>query len=139
MGAWIRRHRVATAAGAVTALALAGVIAVVLAGGLDERATVRVSGDGIRVVRVALVDRAVGFDVTPDVVEVDAGTHVVVEVVNAAGGPHDLAVDGGPRTARLAPGQTERLDLGRVRAGHSARCTIGDHDIAGMTLAVRAV
>jgi plastocyanin len=139
MGDWIRRHRAATAVGAVAALALVGVIGFALAGGFDETTTARVSGDGVRVVRVALVDRSIGFDVTPDVVEVEAGTHVVVEVVNEGGGPHDLAIDGGPRTAVLAPGETERLDLGQVTADHSARCTIGDHDIAGMTLAIRAV
>jgi nitrite reductase (NO-forming) len=139
MRAWIRRHRVATAAGAVAALGLVGVIGVALAGGFDETTTVRVSGDGVRVVRVALVDRAVGFDITPDVVEVEAGTHVVVEVANEADGRHDLAVAGGPRTAVLAPGENSRLDLGRVTADRSARCTIGDHDIAGMALTIRAV
>jgi nitrite reductase (NO-forming) len=139
MGTWIRRHRVATAAGALTAIGLVGVIGFALAGGLDETTTSRVSGDGVRVVRVALVDRAVGFDITPDVVEVEAGTHVVLEVANEADGRHDLVVDGGPRTAVLAAGDTERLDLGRVSADHSARCTIGDHDIAGMTVAIRVV
>lgn len=138
MRAWIRRHRVATAAGAVAALGLVGLIGFALAGGFDETTTARVSGDGVRVVRVALVDRAVGFDITPDVVEVEAGTHVVIEVANEADGRHDLAVDDGPRTAVLARGETERLDLGRVTADRSARCTIGDHDIAGMTLDIRA-
>jgi hypothetical protein len=138
MRAWIRRHRVATAAGAVAALGLVGLIGFALAGGFDETTTARVSGDGVRVVRVALVDRAVGFDITPDVVEVEAGTHVVIEVANEADGRHDLAVVDGPRTAVLARGETERLDLGRVTADRSARCTIGDHDIAGMTLDIRA-
>jgi nitrite reductase (NO-forming) len=139
MGAWIRRHRAATAVGAIATLALVGVIGFALSGGFDETTTTRVSGDGVRVVRVALVDRAVGFDITPDVVEVEAGTHVVAEVANEGDVPHDLAVDDGPRTAVLDPGETERLDLGQVTADHSARCTIGDHDIAGMTLAIRAV
>ena len=139
MRAWIRHHRLATAAGAIAALGLAGVVGFALTGGLDETTTARVSGGGVRVVRVALVDRAVGFDISPDVVEVEAGTHVVVEVANEAGGHHDLAVEDGPRTAVLAPGETERLDLGPVTADRSARCTIGDHDIAGMTLAIRAV
>jgi hypothetical protein len=139
MRTWIRRHCVATAAGTVAALGLLGVIGFALAGGFDETTTARLSGDGVRVVRVALVDRAVGFDITPDVVEVEGGTHVVIEVANEADGRHDLAVDNGPRTAVLAPGESERLDLGRVTADHSARCTIGDHDIAGMTLDIRAV
>lgn len=139
MRAWIGGHRLATALGTVAAAGLVGVVGFALAGGFDEATIARVSGDGAQVVRVALVDRAVGFDITPDVIEVAEGTRVVVEVVNEAGGRHDLAIDGGPRTAVLAPGETERLDLGRVTSAHSGRCTIGDHDIAGMTLAIRAV
>jgi nitrite reductase (NO-forming) len=139
MRRWIRRHRLAAAlataaALGAAALGVAGVTAFALAGGFDETTTVRVSDDGVRVVRVALVDRAVGYDVSPDVVEVEPGTRVVLEVVNEAGAPHDLAVGDGPRTAVLDPGGRERLDLGEVTDGMSGRCTIGDHDIGGMTL-----
>jgi uncharacterized cupredoxin-like copper-binding protein len=139
MIAWLRRHRLVTALGAIAAVGLVGVVGFALAGGFDETTTARVSGDGPQVVRVALVDRAVGFDITPDVVEVERGTHVVVEVANEGAGRHDLAVDGGPRTAVLAPGETERLDLGQLTSDHAGRCTIGDHDIAGMTLDIKAV
>jgi plastocyanin len=134
MRTWIRRHRLAAALATAAAVGVAGVTAYALAGGFDETTTVRVSGDGVQVVRVALVDRAVGYDVSPDVVEVEPGTHVVLEVVNETGAPHDLAVADGPRTAVLGPGGRERLDLGQVTAGASGRCTIGDHDIGGMTL-----
>ena len=64
--------------------------------------------------------------------------HVVVEVANEAGDPHDLAIDGGHHTALLEPGETERLDLGEVTSDQGGRCTVGDHDIAGMTLAIEA-
>lgn len=131
---WVRRHRLVTALGVVAALSGIGVAAFAFVGGFDATTTTRVSGDGTQVVRVALVDRAVGYDITPDVVEVAAGTDVVLEVVNEARDDHDLAVDGGHRTAVLGPGETERLDLGEIRADHSGRCTIGDHDIAGMSL-----
>lgn len=137
MARWIREHRIVTALGVVAGLGLAGGAAFVVAGGLDGTTTVRVAGDGEQVVRVALVDRSVGFDVAPDVVEVEAGTHVVLEVVNEAGGRHDLALDGGPRTEPLAPGESQRLDLGRVTGDVAGRCTIGDHDLAGMTFDVR--
>lgn len=136
MRTWIRRHRLAAALALAAALGVVGVTAFALGGGFDETTTARVSGDGVQVVRVALVDRAVGFDVSPDVVEVERGTHVVLEVVNEARDPHDLAVEGGSRTAVLDPGDRERLDLGVVTAEASGRCTIGDHDIAGMTLAL---
>ena len=137
MRGWARRHRVACALGLAAVVASAGGAAFALAGGLDEATTVRVAGDGPRVVRVALVDRAVGFDVTPDVVEVEEGTHVVLDVVNEASGEHDLALDGGPGTDVLAPGDSQRLDLGRVGDGPTGRCTIGDHDLAGMTVELR--
>lgn len=137
MVGWIRGHRIVVALGLVAGLGLAGVAAFVAGGGLDETTTVRVAGDGVQVVRVALVDRSVGFDVTPDVVEVEAGTHVVLEVVNEAGGDHDLMFDEGLRTDVLAPGERQRLDLGRVIDDPTGRCTIGDHDLAGMTLDLR--
>jgi hypothetical protein len=139
MRAWIRRHRVATAAGAVAALVLVGVIGFALASGFDETTTVRVSGDGVRVVRVALVDRRSASTSPPTSSRRRRAPHVVVEVANEADGRHDLAVAGGPRTAVLAPGENSRLDLGRVTTDRSARCTIGDHDIAGMALTIRAV
>jgi hypothetical protein len=139
MGSWIQRHRVVTSLGTLAALGVIGVALFALAGGFDTTTTTRVSGDGVQVVRVALVDRVVGFDITPDVVEVEQGTHVVVEVANQADHRHDLAIDGGPHTAVLDPGETDRLDLGELTSDHSGRCTIGDHDIAGMTLAIDAV
>jgi nitrite reductase (NO-forming) len=135
MVTWIRRHRLVTALGAAVVVGLAGVAAFAFAGGFDDTTTTRVSGRGAQVVRVALVDRAVGYDVTPDVLEVEEGTHVVLEVANEGEVPHNLAIeDGGPRTRDLDPGETERLDLGVVSADRSGRCTIGDHDIAGMTI-----
>ena len=58
------------------------------------------------------VDAVVGFDVTPDVLEVARGTHVVLDVVNEGDEDHDLAVAGGAKTRTLGPGESERLDLG---------------------------
>jgi nitrite reductase (NO-forming) len=91
------------------------------------------------VVRVALVDAAVGFDVTPDVLEVARGTHVVLNVINEGDEQHDLAVDGGSQTRTLAPGQSERLDLGRVVGDWAGWCTLPGHKAGGMTLDIRVV
>jgi nitrite reductase (NO-forming) len=119
----------------VLAVALAGV------GGFfalyDKTSSERVSGGGTKVVAVALVDARVGFDVTPDVVTVDRGTRLVLEVVNKAGEVHDLAVRGGPHTRMLSPGQSQRLDLGLVTSRLDAWCTIPGHKTAGMTLDLR--
>jgi hypothetical protein len=134
---WIRHHRLVTALACAIALVLAATATYVLAGRLDDTTTVRVSGAGPQVVRVALVDRAVGFDVTPDVLEVEAGTHVILEVVNEGAGEHDLRFDDRRRTDLLDPGETQRLDLGRVTDDPTGRCTVGDHDVAGMSIDVR--
>ena len=55
-------------------LATVAVAAFALSGGFDKKVSERVSGTETQVVRVALVDALVGFDVTPDVLEVDRGT-----------------------------------------------------------------
>jgi nitrite reductase (NO-forming) len=119
----------------VLAVALAGV------GGFfalyDSTSSTRVAGGGTKVIAVALVDAPVGFDVTPDVVTVDPGTRLVLEVVNKAGEVHDLAVRNGPHTRMLNPGQSQRLDLGLVTSRLAAWCTIPGHKTAGMALDLR--
>jgi nitrite reductase (NO-forming) len=120
-------------------LAVLGVGAFALSGGFDKTTSERVSGPGTQVVRVALVDAVVGFDVTPDVLEVAPGTHVVLNVVNEGGEDHDLAVDGGAKTRTLGPGQSQRLDLGTVAGEWAAWCTLPGHKLAGMTLDIQVV
>ena len=120
-------------------LAVLGVGAFALSGGFDKTTSERVSGKETQVVRVALVDAVVGFDVTPDVLEVDRGTHVVLNVVNEGDEDHDLAVDGGPKTRTLGPGQSQRLDLGTVIGDWAAVCTLPGHKEAGMTLDIQVV
>ena len=136
-----RRWRLLVIAGGIglAVLATVAVAAFALSGGFDKKVSERVSGTETQVVRVALVDALVGFDVTPDVLEVDRGTHVVLNVVNEGGEDHDLAVDGGPRTRMLAPGQSQRLDLGTVTGSRAAWCTLPDHKVAGMTLDIEVV
>jgi hypothetical protein len=132
-----RRHRLLIATAVVLVVAL-GLAAFALAGGFDKTTTQRLTGGGTKVVRVALVDATVGFDVTPDVVVVDPGTHLILDVVNDGDDVHDLAVDGGSsRTRMLDPGESQRLDLGRVSADIRALCTLPGHELAGMSLAVQ--
>jgi nitrite reductase (NO-forming) len=131
-----RRHVLATSV--ALAAALLGLAGFALSGGLDRTVSERVHGGGSRVVRVALVDAVVGFDVTPDELVVDRGTHVVLEVVNEGDGVHDLALEGGARTRRLDPGESQRLDLGVIsRSVPQLYCTLPGHKSAGMTLDIR--
>jgi nitrite reductase (NO-forming) len=137
------------------AVVLVGLAAFALSGGLDRTVTERVHGGGPRVVRVALVDAVVGFDVTPDRLVVDPGTHLVLNVVNNGEEVHDLALEHGPRTKTLDPGQSQRLEHGprtkTLDPGQSQRldlgvitnhprtlyCTLPGHKPAGMTLDIQ--
>jgi nitrite reductase (NO-forming) len=134
----LQRRYVLTAAAVALAAALVGLAVFALSGGLDRTVSERVHGGGTRVVRVALVDAVVGFDVTPDELVVDRGTHLVLNVVNDGGEAHDLAVQSGARTRRLDPGQAQRLDLG-VITSHPPElyCTLPGHKPAGMTLDIQ--
>jgi nitrite reductase (NO-forming) len=135
-----RRRRLATAGViGLVVLAALGFAAFALSGGLDKTTSKQVSGPGTPVVRVALVDAVVGFDVTPDLLEVARGTHVVLEVVNEGDEEHDLAVEGGAKTRRLGPGESDRLDLGTVTDGLDLWCTLPGHKLGGMTLDVEVV
>ena len=133
------QHRHVLAASAVAlAVALVGLGGFALLGGLDKTVTERVHGGGTRLVRVALVDAVVGFDVTPDELVVDRGTHVLLDVVNEGDEVHDLALDGGARTKRLDPNQSQRLDLGVITSSlPELYCTLPGHKSAGMTLDIR--
>lgn len=132
------RRSLIIATATVLAVGLGVIVAVGLAGGFHKATTERVSGGGTKVVRVALVDATLGFAVTPDVISVDSGTHLILDVVNHGGAVHDLAVDGGSsRTRMLNPGESQRLDLGMVTHDVHTWCTLPDHKLAGMTLDIR--
>jgi nitrite reductase (NO-forming) len=132
-----RRHVLIASVVAVTA-ALVGLGVFALFGGLDRTVTERVPSGGTRTVRVALVDAVVGFDVTPDRLVVDRGTHLMLDVVNDGDEVHDLALEGGPRTDRLDPGQSQRLDLGVITSSlPELYCTLPGHRSGGMTLDIQ--
>ncbi len=132
-----RRRRLLVAT-TVVVLAIVALVAVALAGDFDAITTKRVHGSGVRVVRVGLVDAALGFDVTPDVVVVDPGAHLVLRVVNDGDEVHDLALYGGAiRTRMLEPGESQRLDVGIVGGDLQAWCTLSGHKLFGMNLEIR--
>ena len=112
----LQRRHLLVVSGIALAAALLGLGVFALFGGFDRTVTKRVQGGGTRVVRVALVDAVVGFDVTPDQLLVDRGTRLVLEVINDGDDVHDLALEDGPRTNSLDPGQSQRLDLGVITA-----------------------
>lgn len=76
---------------------------------------------------------------SPDIVEVPAGSHVILELVNEDSTAHDLAMANGARSGRLTPGESTEVDLGVVEGTLEGWCTIAGHRTRGMTLTVRAV
>lgn len=76
---------------------------------------------------------------SPDVLDVPAGTRLVLRVTNIDGLPHDLRVDTGEHTPRLSRGQTAVLDLGVVQQDRDVWCDVPGHKAAGMTMTIRAV
>jgi len=74
----------------------------------------------------------------PDRVEVPAGDRLVLEVVNVDDTVHDLVLDGGATSGRLAPGARASVDLGVVGRDLAGWCSVAGHRLMGMTLDVVA-
>lgn len=121
---------VALAVAAGVAIDPAPIVASVNAGPLDE-ASVPTG----RTVEVTVV--AEGMRFTPDVITVEAGDRLVITLENAdATNVHDLVLDSGASTRRLAPGDTEVLDLGVVGRGAEGWCSVLGHRSMGMELTI---
>ncbi|RYV53015.1 multicopper oxidase domain-containing protein [Pengzhenrongella frigida] len=102
------------------------------AGG-DARAVV--GAGGTQTVEVTLV----GMTITPSVIEVPAGTRLVLEVTNTDAMRHDLTLDTGQRTPLLGTGESATVEVGTVDAAITGWCTVPGHRAAGMTLSIVAV
>lgn len=97
------------------------------------------SGDPDAAVQVVEVEAA-DMRFTPHVIEVPVGTRLVVELTNTDDEQvHDLVFANGTGGTRLAPGQTERIDVGVITADLDGWCSIIGHRQMGMTLTVIAV
>lgn len=134
-------------AGQVHGLAAAGLAAVVLAvavgvaldpaaltGTSKASAAAGVAPTG-ETRTVAVVARDMRF--TPDTIEVPAGTRLVIELTNADDGDvHDLVLDTGDDTGRIAPGESATLDVGVVGRDLDGWCSVLGHRQMGMVLKV---
>lgn len=96
----------------------------------DDRAVV--TAGGTQTVAVTLS----GMHVTPAVIEVAAGTQLVLDVTNADAMRHDLVLETGPETPLLMAGESATLDVGVVTAVIAGWCTVPGHKVAGMTLSI---
>jgi nitrite reductase (NO-forming) len=74
---------------------------------------------------------------TPDTIEIPAGTRLVIELTNADDGDvHDLVLDTGDDTGRIAPGESATLDVGVVGRDLDGWCSVLGHRQMGMVLKV---
>jgi len=80
---------------------------------------------------------AAGMRFTPDTITVSAGDRLVITLENAdTTNVHDLVLDSGAATARLAPGEVEVLDLGVVGRSAQGWCSVLGHRSMGMELSI---
>lgn len=121
--------------GAVALAAATGVVAALVLGlGAPGPSTTAGAAAADRTVEVTLAD----MRFSPNVIEVPAGSRLVLRVTNLDGVPHDLRVETGQQTPRLSRGQTAVLDLGAVHQDLDVWCDVPGHRAAGMTMLIRA-
>ena len=111
-----------------------GVFAVLGAcsGPVDEPGTTETASDGTVTVTVVMKDMR--FE--PSVIEVEPGTHVIIEAKNADSMPHDLVFENDLGTALLPRDKSAVLDLGVVDESLDGWCSVSGHRAAGMTLTI---
>lgn len=96
------------------------------------------AGDADAPVQTVQVDAA-NMRFTPDVIEVPAGTRLVIELKNTDPSMmHDLVFDNGAAGTHLAPGASEKIDVGVITEDLDGWCSISNHRELGMTLTVVA-
>ncbi len=82
---------------------------------------------------------ASGMRFTPATIEVPAGDRLIITVRNASDGDvHDLVLDPGADSGRLAPGESGTVDAGVVGRDLEGWCSVVGHRQMGMVLTVRA-
>ncbi|WP_146819017.1 multicopper oxidase domain-containing protein [Actinotalea fermentans] len=130
-----RRHRRSALAGGVAlAVAVAGAVAAdPAAAGLGAAADAGVAATG-RVVEVEVVARDMRFE--PASVTVESGDRLVVVLANADDVAHDLVLDSGASSGRVAPGGTGRLEVEVVGRALDGWCSVTGHRQMGMTFRV---
>lgn len=130
-----RRVGSVVAAGALLALCVGGGIAVdpAAAGISTAASTAGVTPTGERTEQTVEVS---GMRFTPDRIEVPYGDVLVVTFHNSGTDVHDLTFANGVRTQRLAPGESETIEVGLIGADLAGWCSIAGHRQMGMELDV---
>lgn len=103
------------------------------ASGTHTGSTVAETGD-TTTVQVEMV----GMRFVPDTIEVPTGNRLVIELSNSADQVHDLVVDNGSSSGRLAPGESVTVDVGVIPGNLDGWCSIAGHALMGMRMEVVA-
>lgn len=132
-----RRARAVVAGFAVLAVCVAGGVAADPAAiGINTAGTNDVAPTGETTEVTVQVE---GMRFTPAEIEVPAGNELVVVFENTGTDVHDLTFANGVRSRRLAPGDSQTLDVGVIGADLDGWCSIAGHRQMGMELTVVAV
>ena len=84
----------------------------------------------LEVIKVELGD----LYIKPAKLEVAAEVPFALEVTNAGAGEHNFAIEGGPATEMIPPGETATLEVEPMAAGkHTFICQVSGHPEGGMT------
>ena len=122
---------------ALSVIALAVAAGVGLAGAQTTGASIAVTPTG-HTTTIHVVADDMRF--TPSTITVPRGDRLVIELTNRDNTTaHDLVLDSGGQTPRLAPGATERLDAGVVSHSLEGWCSVVGHRQMGMALHVQVV
>src|SRR5690606_20812848 len=96
------------------------------------------TGDADAPVQTVQVEAA-NMRFTPNRIEVPAGTRLIIEVTNTDESlVHDLVFANGIAGKRLAPGQSETIDVGVITGDLDGWCSIVGHRQMGMTMQIVA-
>ncbi|UJP08947.1 multicopper oxidase domain-containing protein [Microbacterium sp. KUDC0406] len=125
--------------------AVAGLLAVVLAVAVPAAAdpagfgwSAAPAGDADAPVKTVQVEAA-DMRFTPSHIEVPAGTRLVIELTNTdTEQVHDLVFANGIAGGRLAPGESQTIDVGVITADLDGWCSIIGHRQMGMTMTIVA-
>lgn len=79
-----------------------------------------------------------GMHFTPDVIEVEAGEEVGLEIINNNSVSHDLKV-GDRMSGNIAPGQSVLFAAGSFTEDTEGWCTVAGHKRQGMTFQIKVV
>lgn len=73
---------------------------------------------------------------TPDVIEMPAGDRLVIELTNADDQVHDLVLENGTTSSRVAGGDSVTVDAGVIFGGMDGWCSIAGHRLMGMVMTI---